>query len=302
MLHLYGVNLRPPYEEDAGSMAELMSVGWPEPRTETSVVRALTAPSADPARNARVAVGPSGSIVGTAMLDEVGDGRGKFWLDIRAASQDVAEPLVVWAEDRCRERAQAPTRLFAGAWSAGDAVIDALRSLGFAKVRHSLRLAMDLTAAVPAPVWPDGITVRTRDPGDERAVYEAHMEAFADSWEHERTDYAEWSHWYLDSTRYDPSLSFLAFHGADLAAIALCRMDNALAGVGWVSILGVRREWRKRGLGAALLRHAFRTFATRGCQRMVLGVDAASLTGAERLYERVGMTVVDRFHIYEKAL
>lgn len=242
------MNLRPPCEEDASAMAELMSRGWPEPRSEASVLRALTAPSADPARNARVAISPSGSIVGTAMLDEVGAGRGKFWLDVRAPSTEVAEALVAWAEGRVPERAEAAARLFAGSWSAGDAVVAALRFRGFSHVRHSLRMRIDLTSGTPTPVWPDGISVRTRAPGDKHAVYEAHMETFADSWEHEATDYAEWSHWHLDSARYDPSLSFLAFDGEELAAIALCREDDAAAGLGWVSILGVRRPWRERGL------------------------------------------------------
>lgn len=283
-------------------MAELMSVGWPEPRSEASVVRALTAPSADPERNGRLAISASGSIVGTAMLDEVGDGRGKFWLDVRATSRDVAEALLAWGEDRCRERVEAPARLFAGAWSAGVAVVAALQSRGFSATRHSLRMGIDLAVGMPAPDWPDGVSVRTLAPGDERAVYEVHMETFADSWEHERMNYAEWSHWYLDTARYDPALSFLAFHDDKVAAIALCRDDDALARVGWVSILGVRRAWRGRGLGTALLHHAFAAFSDRGCLRVVLGVDGASLTGAERLYERVGMSVVDRFEIYEKGL
>jgi mycothiol synthase len=283
-------------------MAELMSLGWPEPRAEASVLLALTAPSADPARNARLALSQSGSIVGTAMLDEIGDGQGKFWLDVRAADQDVAEALVDWAETRCKERMEASARVFAGAWSAGDAVTAALRAKHFQRVRHSLRMTIDVIDEVPAPAWPDGIAVRTLELGDERAVYEAHMETFADSWEHEPMDYAEWSHWYLDPTRYDPVLSFLAFAGDEVAGIALCREDDLLAGVGWVSIIGVRRAWRRRGLGAALLRHSFRAFADRGCRRVVLGVDGSSLTGAERLYERVGMTVADRFEIYEKTL
>ena len=282
-------------------MAELMSLGWPEPRSEASVLRALTAPAAD-ARNARLAVSRSGSIVGTALLTEVGDGKGKFWLDVRAADPDAVEALVDWAENRCRERVQDSARVFAGAWSAGHVMTAALRSRGFRPIRHSLRMSIDLTGEAPAPDWPDGIVVRTLALGDERAVYEVHMETFTDSWEHERMSFAEWSHWYLDSTRYDPSLLFLAFDGKELAAISLCREDDALARVGWVSILGVRRAWRRRGLGAALLRHSFRAFAGRGCQRVVLGVDGTSLTGAERLYERVGMAVVDRFEIYEKTL
>lgn len=296
------MNLRPPREEDAARMAELMSIGWPEPRSETAVLRGLTAPSADPERNARLAVDPDGSIVGAAILDEIGEGRGKFWLDLRAPGSEAAEKLLEWGLARCLERASGPARLFAGGWSAEKAVSSALRGQGFAPTRYSLRMAIDLGAGIVPPSWPEGIVLRTLAPGDERLVYETHMETFADSWEHEPADYADWSHWHLDATRYPAALSFLAFQGEELAAIALCRKDDVLAGVGWVSILGVRRQWRRKGLGAALLRHAFAELAAHGCTRVVLGVDGTSLTGAERLYERVGMSVVDRFEIYERAV
>lgn len=279
-----------------------MSLGWPEPRSEASVLRELTAPSTDPERNARLAVAPNGAIAGVAILDEIGDGRGKFGFDLRATSAAAAETLLDWGEGRCRERANGPARLFAGAWSAEEAAISALKGHGFRAVRHSLRMTIDLGVGTAPPIWPEGIVVRTLSPGDERLVYETHMETFADSWEHEPVDYSDWSHWHLDAARYPPSLSFLAFDGEELAAIALCRQDDAPAGIGWVSILGVRRPWRKQGLGAALLRHAFAELADRGCRRVVLGVDGSSLTGAERLYERVGMKVADRFEIYEKTL
>lgn len=296
------MKLRPPGADDAAQMAELMSVGWPEPSSEASVLRALTAPSTDADRNARLAIDGSGTLVGTVILHEIGEGRGKFWLDLRTTSAADAETLLDWGEGRCRERSGGPARLFAGGWSADEVVIPALERHGFRSARYSLRMTIDLDAKTMRPVWPEGIVVRTLAAGDERRVYETHMETFADSWEHERADYADWSHWHLDATRYPPSLSFLAFDGEELAAIALCREDDALAGAGWVSILGVRRPWRKQGLGAALLRHAFAELAARGCSRAVLGVDGTSVTGAERLYERVGMTVADRFEIYEKAL
>ncbi|HVM70013.1 MAG TPA: GNAT family N-acetyltransferase, partial [Gaiellaceae bacterium] len=60
---------------------------------------------------------------------------------------------------------------------------------------------------------------------------------------------------------------------------------------GHVSLLGVRRPWRRRGLGEALLLHSFAAFRAAGYRRGTLGVDASSPTGATRLYERVGMRV-----------
>jgi GNAT superfamily N-acetyltransferase len=66
--------------------------------------------------------------------------------------------------------------------------------------------------------------------------------------------------------------------------------------------LGVRRPWRKRGLGLALLYHAFGELRRRGCARVGLGVDGQSLTGATRLYEKAGMRAVTRSITFEKEL
>jgi ribosomal protein S18 acetylase RimI-like enzyme len=72
--------------------------------------------------------------------------------------------------------------------------------------------------------------------------------------------------------------------------------------MGWVGTLGVRRPWRKRGLGLALLRYSFNEFYRRGIRKVGLGVDAQNLTGALRLYEGAGMHVHQTFDQYEKEL
>jgi GNAT superfamily N-acetyltransferase len=64
----------------------------------------------------------------------------------------------------------------------------------------------------------------------------------------------------------------------------------------------VRRPWRKHGLGLALLHHAFGEFYRRGTREIGLGVDAQSLTGATRLYERAGMHALLHYDSYEKEL
>jgi len=73
-------------------------------------------------------------------------------------------------------------------------------------------------------------------------------------------------------------------------------------GIGWIGTLGVRRPWRKRGLGQALLLHSFGEFYKRGTKTIGLGVDAQNPTGATRLYQRVGMQAASEFITYEKEL
>lgn len=84
------------------------------------------------------------------------------------------------------------------------------------------------------------------------------------------------------------------------AGVAICRpAQHGDPNSGWISELGVLPEHRRRGLAAALLTHAFAELARRGRVRARLGVDAESTTGAVRLYERVGMSVVERSDIWE---
>ena len=72
--------------------------------------------------------------------------------------------------------------------------------------------------------------------------------------------------------------------------------------MGWVSTLGVRRPWRKKGLGLALLLHSFGEFYRRGKKKVGLGVDSGSLTGALNLYKKAGMSVYSQFDKYAKEI
>ncbi len=72
--------------------------------------------------------------------------------------------------------------------------------------------------------------------------------------------------------------------------------------MGWVATLGVRRNWRRQGIALALLHHSFGEFYRRGVRKVGLGVDAGSLTGATRLYEKAGMHVASQFDKYEKEI
>lgn len=64
----------------------------------------------------------------------------------------------------------------------------------------------------------------------------------------------------------------------------------------------MHREWRRRGVGLALLRHAFGAFYRCGAQVVGLSVDAESLTGTPRLFERAGMQVKRSYILYQKEL
>ncbi len=88
--------------------------------------------------------------------------------------------------------------------------------------------------------------------------------------------------------------------GEQIAGISLCEHQHGIGD--YVGSLGVRRSWRKQGLGQALLLHSFGEFYRRGIKRISLNVDGESLTGATRLYGKVGMHVVRQQYRYEKEM
>jgi mycothiol synthase len=176
-----------------------------------------------------------------------------------------------------------------------------LEQEGYSYIRSFWRMEIDMEVAPPAPEIPAGIIIRTMHPGEERAAYEMDEEAFQDHWGHMPTPFEDWEHWMVKRSTFDPSLWFLAFEGDKLAGGAFCFDDKELGG-GWVGTLAVRRPWRRKGLGLALLHQAFGEFYRRGLRKVGLGVDSQNLTGATRLYERAGMHVALQFDSYEKEL
>ena len=142
-------------------------------------------------------------------------------------------------------------------------------------------------------MWPDGVDARTFEPGDERVFYDVHQEAFADSLGAHRRDVravgASVPHAERSTRRSWPRRRA----ETSSAGVAICHPHVGDAELGWVASLGVRRPWRGAGSGAALLLRRVRASSSAaGMTRVGLGVDAESPTGANRLYERVGMRVV----------
>ncbi len=208
-------------------------------------------------------------------------------------------------EARAREETQlaAPDlRVFIrNGMMAGDTVSRQMHETeGYRPIRYSWHMEIKLDEAPPLPVWPAGIELRpfVLEQHDQ-AVFAAHEEAFSDHWGHTPGTFEHWRHNVSGRDDLDPSLWFIAWDGDQIAGYSLCRYRM---GTGWVGTLGVRRPWRKRGLGEALLLHSFGEFHRYGMKTIGLGVDAQNPTGATRLYKKAGMYVAAEYVIYEKEL
>jgi GNAT superfamily N-acetyltransferase len=201
-------------------------------------------------------------------------------------------------EDAARHGAR---RVQNGVLEADSAARGLLESLGYGAVRVFREMRIELDAPPRAPEWPGGLRVVPFDPGRDACDFHAALEeAFADHWEHTARDFASWSKVSLGSERFDPALWCVVRAGDDIAAGTIS--TGATYGGGFVHVLFTRRPWRGQGVGAALLGDAFARFWERGERSVGLGVDAASATGAFRLYERAGMVPALGWVMYEKEL
>jgi mycothiol synthase len=244
----------------------------------------------------------NGRLVGYADLQDHGDDE-TVWIDPRTlpSRPEAGAPLIAELERRAAARGRPVVRA-AVADLEGD-MRGLLEARGYRPIRHSYRMLIEPRGEQRAVDWPDGITVRVMQQGEEEAVYAAYVDAFADHWGFVAEPFDQWCRNQVESPLARLDLWFVALAGDEIAGVCLCSThESGDRGYGWVNILGVRPAWRRRGLGEALLRHAFRSFAAEGATNVGLGVDGENTTGAVRLYERAGMRVVRRYDTYERRL
>jgi mycothiol synthase len=177
---------------------------------------------------------------------------------------------------------------------------DLFKSEGYFPVRYHWRMEIKLQEAPAPATFPNGVELRPFIKDEHAvAVWQADNEAFRDHWGSHDSTYDEWTHHKFGRSDFDPSLWMIARDGDQIAGFSQNRFRM---GIGWIGTLGVRRPWRKMGLGLALLQHSFGEFHKRGMTTIGLGVDASNPTGATRLYQRGGMYVASEFATYEKEL
>lgn len=178
--------------------------------------------------------------------------------------------------------------------------LDLHRNEGYQPLRYHWRMEIVLDGPPPEPKFPDGIELRPFFKGEHDVqVWQAQNEAFRDHWGSHDVTFDEWKRSRFEDPEFDSTLWQIAWDGQEVAGFSLNRYRM---GIGWIRTLGVRRPWRKRGLGESLLLQSFGEFYKRGMKTIGLGVDAQNPTGATRLYQKVGMYAASEFVTFEKEL
>lgn len=316
--------IRAPRKSDVVAMAKLFNActeyyDTGRQHTAESLLAWWDQSSFDPKANVRIVVDESGDVIGWADLFDVVEPYLKMLFTLAPHPRSFeCEPLWDTLADevlklaqghalKAPEGAQPILRTFC--LLRDKEKCEALRRNGFEAARVQNKMRIDLSTPPLQPVWPASVALEPfefdRDVG---RVVAAYQEAFRDHWgivelpyENEVAKWRDEHAW--EGEEYDAGLWYKVMDGGEVAGFARWwAQTNGDSTCGYLYNFFVRRPWRKRGLGTAILSHAVCDLHRRGYKAGELHVDSESLTDAPRVYERVGFRLAEQQYIFQKEI
>ena len=259
-----------------------------------------------------------GAFVGYGWVDWVDttDGLREFrtsgYVHPDVCGRGIGSRILAWQEEHARSHPAVTTErpMGLGSWSPEERKRKQrlLERHGYAVERYFFDMLRPTLEAIEMPPMPEGIEIRPigTDRTSLKRLWDADVEAFADHWGGFDASDAAFERSLADPDA-DPSLYVIAWDGDEIAGgvtNAIYRAENEAFGRrrGWLETVFVRRAWRRRGLGAAIVARALARLREAGMSEAMLGVDSANPSGALGLYERAGFEVHTRSFAYRKPM
>jgi len=226
-------------------------------------------------------------------------------------ARDLESEIIKWGEQRLRELGKQlglPVNLRFYIQDNRSDRISLLTELGFKIDRYYFTMARSLDAPIPLPQFPSGFKLCHRSINQDLQTWvNMFNESFIDHWNHHDLTVTTLKHW-LNDPNYNPKLDLIAVAPeGKFAAFCYCNInpiENARyqQNEGWIEWLGTQRNFRKLGLGKAMLLAGLHCLKNAGVDTAKLSVDAESLTGATKLYQSVGFQQVETWLEYVKEI
>jgi mycothiol synthase len=312
---------RPLTPDDAGDLTALWTAiedadGSEEYLSEQDLREEFSAPGRDYPRGS-LAIYDGRTMVGFGVLtyrstaDPVHNMRHVGGVHPAYRGRGVGGELLAWAEqagvplheDRHPGH---PLALSSGCLSGNAGAVALHEARGYQPVRWFHSMHRDLSAPLPQLSVPTGVRIvgYTSDLAEHARLIR--NESFRDHWGSTETSAESWAH-FLAHRAFLPGLSYLAYEGPEPLGMLISHEYDAYrdrTGLRdlYIALVGTRAAGRKRGIATALLATAMSAARAEGYDQASLGVDADSLTGAVRLYERVGFTVDNTRTAFQKQL
>ena len=216
----------------------------------------------------------------------------RFYTDVYVSS-DVSQldEIIGWAISTARDE-HPDWAMWPGANVLDTELIDGWARFGFTLLRRYFTMRMPIAPDF-ASTHIEGLVIEPfdiSDPEQQRDWHRIHQDSFQNHFGFQARPFESWIELALAESTFDPQGVFRATVGDRTVGFCQCSDEFEEFNRGYVSALGVGREFVGNGYGEALLRHGIAYSASRGFDSVELGVDTANESGALRLYEKVGFT------------
>jgi mycothiol synthase len=276
----------------------------------------LDAPKLDQARDVQLWEDGNYKLIGLALLD-MPDSQDEidaclwFYVHPNLRSEGLEKDIIKWGENRLREvekerNLPAKLRTYSRVDKTDEILL--LEKQGFEVDRYFLTMVRSLAEPIPTPEFPaDFALTHVSGEQDIQPWVEMFNQSFIDHWNHHDLT-AETVRYWMQDANYQPELDLIAISGdRKFAAFCDCQIKpqkNARSGTkdGWIELLGTRRDFRKMGLGKAMLLAGLHSLKAAGANTAKLSVDADSLTGATKLYKSVGFRPMETWLSWAKTV
>jgi mycothiol synthase len=184
-----------------------------------------------------------------------------------------------------------------GTWASDSEAerIAMVKRFGFEPARYFFEMARPTLDDIEEPVLPDGLEFRPVGADQLKQLWDADVEAFLDHWGGFDGSVERFEQWKSDP-KFDPGLFVVAWEGDEIAGAVINEINEAENAAfnrkrGWLHSVFVRRPWRRRGVGRAIVLRSLQVFRDVGMTSAGLGVDADNPTGALGMYTGTGFQV-----------
>lgn len=235
-----------------------------------------------------------------------------FRIHPHARSAGLDKDVLNWAEtqlEHLRQERGVPVVLRTGCRDNNQARIALLERAGMTCDRRFLTMVKSLIPPIPEPQFPEGFRLKQASGQEDAEQWVAmYNQTFIDHWGYHPERVEERLYWLEHDPHYRPKLDLVAI-APDGTYAAFCvghinpeYNTERNCNEGWIGRLGVRRGFRRLGLGRAMLLAGMQALWEAGVDTAKLGVDAQNPNQAMHLYESVGFRKLHTRLTYSKSM